>query len=90
MSVLPLYLSLRQTHVLAVAVGLQIQADSAIVLDEEGAQGILTDYGPSGAARADQVRAAARQRLPVLRELRERLVAHGVALEHMQVEGEER
>src|SRR5882672_6865237 len=80
----PLYLNLTETKVLAVAVGLQITVDSRIVLDEENAEAITEHYGAAGTARGDQVRAAARQRLPVLRSLRTALTEHGMSLERMQ------
>lgn len=74
--VMPLYLNAEETKVLLVAVGLAINMDSEILLGEESAA--------SHTSRGDQVKAAARERLPVLRSLRTALAEHGMALEHTE------
>jgi hypothetical protein len=89
--VLPLYLNLDETRALAVAVGVQIQIDSTVVLNEEMMdEEIAQRYRPEGTTRADQVLAAARQRLPVLRNLQTALLEHGETLDRMQDDEERR
>jgi hypothetical protein len=88
--VLPMYLNADETRILAVSVGVMIQLDSAVLVDQE-AQGmaheaILERYGMPGVARADQALAAARERLPILRSLRTALEEHGASLERMSDE----
>jgi hypothetical protein len=82
--VLPLYLNLRETEVLAASVGVMIQLDGSVLMDTE-AQRLAEEEigrreGPGGVARADRALAAARERLPVLRSLYTALMEHGEAL----------
>jgi hypothetical protein len=86
--VLPLYLNLQETHVLALAVEICTRLDSAVLVDEEARlmaeEQILEKYGVGGVARADRSLAAARERLPILRSLYTALAELGTALERTE------
>lgn len=81
---LPLYLSGLEAQVLALAVEMCLRLDSSVLLNEQAQQMaeevIRAREGESGVARADQALAAARERLPVLRRLREAIGEIGARL----------
>jgi hypothetical protein len=78
--VLPLYLNRDEVHILEVAVGLLVQVDSDIVAGHG-------DRWFMDMARADQVAATARDRLPVLSSLATALAEHRMALDRFGGEG---
>jgi hypothetical protein len=88
--VLPLYLNLDETRVLALTVEMCLRLDSSVLLNEDvqkqAEEVIKSREGAAGVARADQVLAKARERLPILRSLQTALAEHGDALERTQRE----
>jgi hypothetical protein len=87
-----IYLNLRETEILAMGVEMMLHLDSSVILNEDYQQQaeelIKAREGLPGMARADQVIAEARERLPVLRSLQTALAEHGMTLERMQGEYE--
>ena len=78
---LPLYLTVRETEVLELAVGLLLMLDEKLRdMPEEFQQYIADREGVAGIARADRTQAAMRERLPVLRSLATALAEHGETL----------
>lgn len=75
--VLPLYLNLAETRVLALAVGMLAHFDQAVVHDAE----LSASADERDMARADQVRAAARERAAILASLSTALAEHATSLE---------
>ena len=78
---LPLYLTLRETEVLAVAVGFLLYFDDAVrAMPDEVKARLGEREGLAGIARADRTQAAMRERLPVLLSLATALAEHGETL----------
>jgi hypothetical protein len=78
--VFPLYLTMRETRCLALAVGTLLSLDQGILHNPEArASAEARDVG-----RADQIRSAVQERLPVLLSLQTALVELGSTLERME------